>query len=590
MRISYSLFLSFISLISFAQTETLEAITPNGEVRTLNFPVIPNLKHTLKKQNPFPHILISKSELVKVNELLKDNFEEIIKEQNTLYQYRVLQNASNNERTYGPDFNSGGGMSGFRKNVDDVNLMPHILEKKLQLTFEDYFPNNFCYAYNVGRNTNTTLDTLAKTFMVDFLISPQILVIDTIGKQVVSSLQFDVWFKESDSIISTRNFSSVGSNVRSSLDGLIAKTTQYLSSLVLQQRKSGAYIRQNRADAELAKALLQKGLSNPAKNKITSGVELSNLLGLLVNEQDDKALFLDFKTYNPDFGDKLADVFYRNPYPDIEVAGFKDSAPINYQYNIYTAYKYNEIWYPLLFVQSFSHADNQQIAELQSYRKLEESLSFTFDKSELREDFWTTGAAFNNVDTNSFTAEFDTLNSKNWKVRLAVRKNNYGPYQGVSTILADYLTFQNKYYTSRVLEDSITATLLNPLFKKLSRSRVYEFRNVEQIRGSFDMLFNTEMTKAIIPVIVEEPWAQKYLRFFYWDTRWPNELREWIYFEKHLMQAGERKNLVISEYYNRLFPFNFFLKSNHDKSFWEDYVLKQENEVYTFLTLLQVPE
>jgi hypothetical protein len=584
----FAFFCSLVLLIqtySFGQTEVVEATAPDGSSQKMEFPLLRNLEMWLKQGDVYPHILITNTEYTDIHELYAADFQAILSAQEALYQYRYLQSFALNDWTYGNNGSFQSQMYAFRKTLNRANLIPSILEHKLQLKLEEYFEGSQCYAYNIQRLENQTLTSIGKAFKTDITVSPQILIIDTTANQLITTLQFDVYFKGQDSVV-TRNIKHTGNNLEEAIEYVTNACSQYILSSLFRNEKSREIAKLAKLRASALRAQLHTDERHPSQQGLDTIRNTKDKLGFVVSEEDDKVITLYLRPYSADFEENLKDVFINNPYPNIDVKTFRDPEGISYLAEIYTSFKHQNQWIHLLHTQVPIHSTDVNKAKEQVLMKIAKLRCFA--PANPHKISWIHGA-FSPIDTAILREEAFSTSDSLVQRQLYTVANNRVPYQGLPETLVKYLdryTFKER----RAFADSLSQAFLQPAFQKLARHRLHDFRIVDEKKNGYWLIHNQERTKALIPVFVEEPYGRTYLRFFYWEASKPNALCEWTYLDKYYLNHSlYYKELIVSQM-NKAVAWNFGYHSLNNDSFWEHKVLAREQNKPKYLTPLDVPK
>ncbi len=315
---------------------------------------------------------------------------------------------------------------------------------------------------------------------------------------------------------------------------------------------------------------------NDAIPKSDSAINLSDCFQTIIDENQSKfvAFFIkqvssqDFKQLTENKTDQHVQIISKK---DVTHEEYLDDIPQTYAYLV-KGVKYEQNWYyEKAHVTYFEPASFERGKE-EYFNNLQKWNFFQDETTEFNTDFWET-SLFEKVKDLKNDPDWDKYGDGMWKTQ----EINNRPYLGLYEIVAERLRRKNDQLNSE-FEDYMKEEVFGKYYENLKKNYPEEYTKI----SPHSIICPTNRNIALNPVLITNKEDLKTIRYFV-SLRDSKEVYEWSYFEPSEVPTTFYGSEVVNQI-GSLTDWNFSVDNLNDPTFWNNYILKEEDGVYKYLT------
>ena len=238
----------------------------------------------------------------------------------------------------------------------------------------------------------------------------------------------------------------------------------------------------------------------------------------------------------------------------------QDAQSTYYAYTLLGVSQQNK-WYIIKDNELSFQEKNMELAKRMFFNLLQQWNFFEEGNASLNPKFWET----------DFFGKIEKQDEKE-------SVNYVGQYEIVAIVLR-----QEQKKAIEAFEKDINVKTIIPFFSKIKTAQPDVFAKIEGLNKKFPMIYPTDKSYFICPVMVTNAEDEKTLRFFFFDLK-TNKQYEWIYFEEKKIE-NNAANYASEVVYviEKLTKWNWTYENLNNANFWTQYVLAKENDNYKYL-------
>lgn len=305
-------------------------------------------------------------------------------------------------------------------------------------------------------------------------------------------------------------------------------------------------------------------------------IKLSNAYQLIQNKEKDKFTAFFYESIDPN---KTRE-FQKNQDDrniNIEVEGNYFDIKCNSYLYIVTGIKYNNKWYYSKSRVTYFNSKNAEEAKKTFFIKLSKWDFFMNDSSELNEQYWFLNE-FKVVPDLTKDPKWEKYGTTIWETDEIENR----PYIGMYKLIVDQLKEEQALLLKKKEEDLITNYFI-PLSEKLKTTEKLESISLKHMSRDYVLIYPSDFKTTICPMVVKQANKEVIIRYFVAiNQNGKTEIFEWTFLNQSSF-TNDKFGPVLMDQLEKVTVWNYALETVEDPIFWNEKVLKKQDNKYIYL-------